>query len=224
MPRRPRISTAGLCFHVLNRAAKRVPLFECENDYEAFEKVLGEASMRIPVDVFSYCLMPNHWHLVISPREDGTLSRFMHWVTTTHARRWQSHRALDGQGAVYQGRFKAIAVKDDGHFLWVCRYVERNPLRGSLVTAAEEWRWSSLASRRSERVIQLAPWPVDRPADWISRVNTPQTTEEIERFRRAIRTGTPFGDHDWQQETRSKMGITCSGGRGRPRRMRSTVP
>ncbi|MSO45289.1 MAG: hypothetical protein EXQ59_00765 [Acidobacteria bacterium] len=155
MPRRRRAATAGLVFHVVNRAAKRVALFERHEDYAAFEQVLVSALSRFEVALFAYCLMPNHWHLVLSPQRDGALSRFMHWVTMTHARRWQTRRKLDGQGAVYQGRFKSSAIGADDHFLRVCRYVERNALRATLVTRAEEWPWSSLWRRTST---VATPW------------------------------------------------------------------
>jgi len=124
MPRRPRIATAGLTFHVMNRAARRLPLFECASDYAAFETLLIDAVGRNDVSLFAYCVMPNHWHLVLSPTKDGALSRFMHWLTTSHARRWQLVRHVEGQGAVYQGRFRAIPVTDNEHFLCV-------PLRGT---------------------------------------------------------------------------------------------
>jgi len=127
MPRRPRVSTAGMTFHVMNRAARRLPLFECSADYSAFERILFDAIARGDVSLFAYCLMPNHWHLLLSPRVDGSLSRFMHWLTTTHARRWEIVRHSDGQGAVYQGRFRAVPITSDEHFLCACRYVERNP-------------------------------------------------------------------------------------------------
>jgi putative transposase len=166
MPRRPRTSTSGLIFHVVNRAAKRAALFENAGDYDAFEHVLAEAIARGDIELYAYCLMPNHWHLLLSPRVDGALSRFMHWLTTTHARRWQTIRGLDGQGAVYQGRFRSIAVSSDEHFLWVCRYIERNALRAGLVENAEDWPRSSLARRLVEPATPwLAEWPVRRPGE-----------------------------------------------------------
>jgi putative transposase len=224
MPRRLRVSTAGLFFHVVNRAAKRVPLFECDADYAAFERVLIEAVSRTRIAIFAYCLMPNHWHLVVSPLEDGHLSRFMHWLTTTHARRWQTIRGLDGHGAVYQGRFKATAIKDDDHFLWVCRYVERNALRASLVPRAEDWRWSSLRLRRKAGGEWLSEWPVRPSEDWLTWVNMPQTDREVAAFRLAMRTGDPFGDHMWQERIRTVLGLTSPRGRGRPpRTARATV-
>ena len=216
MPRRPRQSTGGLIFHVMNRGAKRAALFETSDDYDAFLRILEKAVQRLDVALFSYCLMRNHWHLLLSPRTDGALSRFMHWVTTTHARRWQLLRQLDGQGAVYQGRFKAVPVCDDEHFLWVCRYVERNPLRAGLVTSAADWRWSSLGQRlREETAPQLSTWPMAVPADWVERVDRAQTTGELDAVRRAIRNDQPIGGDEWCRAVLRRMGIDEARKRGR---------
>lgn len=200
---------------MLNRAAKRTVLFESAADYGAFEAVTVEAVARHDVAIFAYCIMPNHWHFVLSPRRDNALSPFMHWLTTTHARRWQDARGLTGLGAVYQGRFKAIPIREDRHFLWVCRYVERNPLRASLVGRAEEWRWSSLS--REPRA-WLAEWPVPRPADWIEHVNAPQTHEELNACRHAVRTGIPLGDEEWRTAMVTLLRGAAPRPRGRPRR------
>ncbi len=216
MPRRLRVSTAGLCFHVVNRAAKRSTLFESAADYRAFERVLGSAIARSDVSLFAYCIMPNHWHLLLSPRVDGALSRFMHWLTTTHARRWQTARELDGQGAVYQGRFKAIPICADGHFLWVCRYIERNPLRAGLVQRAEDWRWSSLARRHEGREISLlSEWPLDAPVDWIAYVNQPQTQSEEDAVRKSMMRGEPLGNDAWCQTIKERLGMRSCRPRGR---------
>jgi putative transposase len=210
--------TSGLVFHVLNRAAKRTVLFESASDYAAFDALIVEALQREKVAIFAYCSMPTHWHFVLSPTVDGALSRFMHWLETTHARRWQNTRGLAGLGAVYQGRFKAIPIGRDRHFLWVCRYVERNPLRAGLVERAEDWRWSSLGRHDGERPEWLSPWPTLRPPDWRSLVNAPQTQVEVDAFRRAMRHGVPFGDEDWQQKMMAVLGAVPRRPRGRPRR------
>ena len=84
MPRRLRVNTAGYAYHVLNRAVARDPIFKKPNDYLAFERALGEVYERLPMRVLGYCLMPNHWHLVLWPAEDGTLSEFMRLLTVTH--------------------------------------------------------------------------------------------------------------------------------------------
>jgi len=215
MPRRPRVSTAGLFFHVVNRAAKRSTLFETADDYAAFEGVLSSAVARHRVSLYAYCVMPNHWHLLLSANIDGALSRFMHWLTTTHARRWQVHRGLEGQGAVYQGRFKAIPIGDDHHFLWVCRYVERNPLRAALVKRAEDWPWSSLWGRDNHTSPFLAPWPVSCPDNWTALVQQPQTEAEERAFQDAVAHGQPFGEEDWSRAVKKRMGVLHCGDRGR---------
>ena len=218
MARRRRIFPAGLVFHVVNRSAKRARLFNTDSDYAAFEQVLSAGAERGDVALFSYCVMPNHWHLLLSPTEGRALSRFMHWLTTTHARRWQISRDADGLGAVYQGRFKAVPVSSDRHFLWVCRYIERNALRASLVERAEDWRWSSLSTNDAPR-IKLSDWPVARPDNWVELVNTPQTEAELEAFRTAVRTSEPFGDAAWKEAVLGRHGPSKP---GRPRRARTS--
>jgi REP-associated tyrosine transposase len=172
MPRRPRGFTGNLPYHVMNRAVRRAALFETAGDYEAFEIVLRQALQRVPVRLVAYCAMPNHWHLIVWPAEDGQLQRFMHWLTTTHAQRWHAWHGTSGTGPVYQGRYKAVGIESDAHVLTACRYVERNPIRAGLVTRAEDWRWSSLW-RRCNRCADgfLNDWPVPLPSDWLNSVN-----------------------------------------------------
>jgi putative transposase len=220
MPRRPRLATAGLIFHIVNRAARKAGIFDTWADYQAFEGILVKAIHQGDVEVFAYCVMPNHWHLLISPRSDEALSRFMHWLTTTHARRWRGARGTDGQGAVYQGRFKSIPIQDDTHFLWVARYVERNALRAGLARRAEAWPWSSLWQRQNNPdATWLGRWPVNPPSNWVTHVNEPQTPAELDAFRRACVTGNPFGDDDWRALTRRRMGLRPHPTTGRPRKV-----
>lgn len=98
-------------------------LFETDQDYEAFERVLSETLPLRRMRLLAYCLMPNHWHLVLWPREDGDLAACMQRLSITHARRWQEHRQVVGTGHVYQGRYKSFPVQADEHFLTVCRYL-----------------------------------------------------------------------------------------------------
>jgi putative transposase len=148
MGRALRAAVGGLIYQVLNRSNGRWPLFDKPGDYEAFERVLAEAQQEHPVALLAYCVLPNHWHLVLAPEADGDLSRFVGWLTLTHTQRWHAHRHTAGNGHLYQGRFKSFAIQADEHFLTVCRYVERNPLRAQLVSRAEHWRWSSFWRRR----------------------------------------------------------------------------
>jgi putative transposase len=151
MPRAPRIDIGGVAYHVLNRAVAARRLFKEAGDYQSFERVLAEAQARSPVRLFSYCVMPTHWHLVLAPETDGGLSAFMAWLTMTHTQRWHTHHGSVGTGHLYQGRFKSFPIQEDDHFLAVCRYVERNPLRAGLVRRAEDWQWGSLWRRTQEQ-------------------------------------------------------------------------
>ena len=91
MPRSGRQAPGGLVYHVLNRAVARLPLFEKDGDYQAFERVLLEALDKHPTRLVAYCLMPNHWHLVLWPLEDGELTALVRWLTPTHSMRWHAH-------------------------------------------------------------------------------------------------------------------------------------
>src|SRR5262245_3981054 len=144
MGRPLRAATGGMVYHLLNRANGRMTIFRKEQDYESFEAILEEACERERMRLLAWCLLPNHWHLVVWPRNNGDLSRFAGWLTLTHTQRWHAHHKSAGTGHLYQGRFKSFPVQEDTHFLTVCRYVERNALRAGLSPRAQAWRWGSL--------------------------------------------------------------------------------
>ena len=139
MPGQKRADEAGAIYHALNRGNARQTIFHKNEDYEAFLRALGEGLQRYPVELFSFTLMPNHWHMVLRPAENGLMGRLLRWVTATHTQRYHAHYHTSGEGHLYQSRFKSFPVADDDHFLVVCRYVERNPLRARLVQRAEDW-------------------------------------------------------------------------------------
>jgi putative transposase len=164
--------------------------------------------------------MPNHWHLLLWPRQDGDLSNYMRLVTLTHTQRLHAYRASAGTGHVYQGRFKSFVVQNDAHFLTVSRYVEANALRGELVRRAEDWRWGSLARVRrgqEDRPPRLHTWPVTRPSDWLAYVNQPAGALEVEKLRRCAHRGCPYGDEAWVQGMADQLGLQSTlRARGRP--------
>jgi REP-associated tyrosine transposase len=227
MPRRLRTSTGGLVYHVMNRGVGRMDVFEGDGDYAAFERVLAEALERERgVRLLGYCLMPNHWHLVVWPRRDGELSEFMRWLTVTHTQRWHAHRHTSGTGPVYQGRYKSFPIQQDGHLLTVLRYVESNARRGGLVRQAERWRWGSLwrwgnrrkAAGRDPGLPAIGGWPVDRPGHWRRTVNAVLSKAEAESVMRSIRRGAPYGSEGWTGRTARRLGIESSlNPIGRPR-------
>lgn len=222
MPRRLRQAEGGLVYHVLNRGVGRMTLFDKNADYEAFERIMAETVARSGIRLLSYCLMPNHWHLLVWPREDGELSEALRWLTVTHAQRLHAHRKSAGTGSIYQGRFKSFPVQSDEHFLAVARYVERNAVRAKLVERAEDWRWSSLWRRsQGDPLVKelLSAWPVARPSDWPRRVNRALTIAELTAIRRSVERGQPYGGPRWVSSTARRLGLESTlRPRGRPRK------
>jgi putative transposase len=221
MPRTARRTPGGIAYHVLNRANGRLRLFKKDEDFLAFERVLLEAYERTPIRILDWCLMPNHFHLVLWPEKDGELTTFMRWLTLTHAQRWKHAHAAVGHGHLYQGRFKSFPIEQDGHLAAVLRYVERNPLRAKLVKRAEQWRWGSCFVRQTrphELRPLLADWPVPRPRDWLDRVNTPQTPAEEAAMKLHIGRGRPLGGDAWARRTAMTLGLGHTlRPRGRPK-------
>jgi REP-associated tyrosine transposase len=164
MARRRRIAPGGVVYHVFNRGSRKGPLFRSSEDYDAFIRLVEETRAIRPMRIIAYCLMPNHWHFLLWPEEDGHLSRFMHWLTTTHAGRWRRDSVTKGEGAVYQSRFSAVVVGDLHHLFKAWCYVERNPVEAGLVVQAQDWPWSSAteSSNTSER-LSLDVAPIPRP-------------------------------------------------------------
>lgn len=154
--------------------------------------------------------MPNHWHFVLWPENDGDLAAFMQQLTTKHVRRWQLHRGQVGYGHVYQSRYKSFPVEEEEYFYQLVRYVERNALRATLVKRAEDWKWSSLWRQTSgtpEQKQLLADWPVAYPKGWRTFVNEPQTEAEVDAIRRCVSRGQPYGSEDWVRQTAKQLGL-----------------
>lgn len=216
MPRTARQIIGGYCYHVMSRGNGRAKVFHTNSDYLGFLELMHRANSRIPLRLLSYCLMPNHFHFVVWPHDDGDLSRWMHWLLTSHVRRY--HQARGSSGRVWQGRFKAFPIQQNRHLLTVMRYVERNPVRANFVERAVDWDWSSLSIRNARTVSRLVcDSPVPKPSDWTAFVDTPHTTAEIEALRRCSAKSTPFGVPSWVRDTANRLGLESSlRGPGRP--------
>ncbi|TWT54790.1 Transposase IS200 like protein [Rubripirellula amarantea] len=222
MPRQKRVDEAGGIYHALNRGNARQTIFHKDDDYEAFLRTLSEGLDKYPVELFSFCLMPNHWHLVLRPTEDGMMGRFMRWVTATHTLRHHAHYHKGGQGHLYQSRFKSFPIQDDAHFLVVCHYVECNALRANLVKKAENWIYGSLwrwLQKPEPKPQLLTPWPLRRSGDWVSRVNKALTSKELDGVRQSVHRDRPYGDEDWTEQIADRLGLWSTiRPRGRPRK------
>ena len=133
MGRPKRITKGHTVYHALNRANGRLHIFKKPQDFAAFEAILADGVARYGMRLCGYCIMSNHWHLVLWPRHDGDLTDFMRWVTVTHTQRWHAAHGTSGTGHVYQGRFKSFPVQNSWRYLALMQYVEANPLRAGMV-------------------------------------------------------------------------------------------
>lgn len=207
-------------YHVLNRANGRSRIFDTPEDYRAFESILQQGVSRFTMRLCAYCVMPNHWHLALWPRQGSQVGAFMQWVTLTHTQRWHAFRDSAGTGHLYQGRFKAFPVQGDAHLLKLFRYVEQNPLRAKLVKRAQEWPYGSLWQRdhTSAAVSSwLADWPLRIPRDWDESVNYIPDAAELAELRLAVNRGRPLGSNAWVQSTAARLGLESTlRRRGRP--------
>jgi putative transposase len=228
MGRPKRVDLGGYVYHVLNRGNGRTKIFRKEADYEAFLQIVKQALEHVPgMRLLAYCLMPNHWHLLLWPSKEGELSDFLHWLTLTHTQRWHVHYRNVGAGHLYQGRYKSFPVAKDDHYFTVLRYVERNALRAGLVERAEDWRWSSLPCRgQDEPDASRQEWPalsagpLALPADWKRYVNRAETEAELEALRRSVQRGQPYGPGSWTKVTAAKLNLGSTlAPRGRPKKV-----
>lgn len=214
-----------MVFHVLNRGVGRMRIFDDDGDYFAFERIMEETLQTRPMRICAYCLMPNHWHMVLWPENDGELTAFMQRLTVTHVTRWQRHKGRVGYGHVYQGRFKSFPVETDDYFYQVVRYVERNPLRADLIDDLDRWRWSSFWRYRHGTAAQkrlLSAWPLARPRKWKCHVERPQTESEQAVLQRSIDRGSPLGQQAWVHQVAEQLNLTSTlAARGRPRKVQS---
>lgn len=210
MPRAPRVDVGGQVYHVLNRANARARIFDDAGDYKIFEQLLTDGVEAYDIQLLAYCLMPNHFHLVLSPKVDGVLSQFMGWLSNAHTRKWHVAKGTIGQGHLYQGRYKSFLCQQDKHLLILIRYVERNALSANLVRRAEDWRWSSVWRREKGTEQQkkvLSPWPIPMPRNYVTLVNQPQPADEEEALDRAQSKGFPFGTDHWVMQTVERFGL-----------------
>lgn len=158
MARSLRIEFPGAVYHVTSRGDRREPIFEDDEDRQSFLKVVAQATERFDAVILAYCLMDNHYHLVIHTRR-GNLSRLMQQLNGVYTQMY--NRRHSKVGHLFQGRFKGILVDENAYLLEVCRYVDLNPVRARVVLDPGNWRWSSYGAHTGNAI---SPAWLDTPA------------------------------------------------------------
>jgi putative transposase len=166
--------------------------------------------------VFGYCMMPNHFHLLIEPRAENALSAFMERVTGRYACALRRHTDTVGHGHVFQRRFWNAAISDDLAFVSVLRYIEANPVRASLVPEADLWPWSSFTDRETRARKILSPLPLQLPSQWSKLVNGKQSEQILDKIRSEMTrsAGRPRQPPEMGQAPSVGVGRNCGGNAG----------
>jgi putative transposase len=186
--------------HVLSRGNNRATVFHSTAEYRDFIALLDEARQHHDVGVFAFCIMPNHFHLVVHVEHQQKLSAMMQWWLTSHVRRY--HPRHESSGHVWQGRFKSFPIQEDEHLLTVLRYVLLNPCRAQLVPTPWHWSWSSLQFRGL-----IQPWPVAPAGGLLKWLSDPLGLDDEEAVQHSIRRGAPFGAEAWKQKVAGDWGL-----------------
>jgi putative transposase len=226
MPRPLRPIAEGLIYHVINRGNNRQTVFRKAGDFQAFLETIAKLKERKPFELFGYCLLSNHFHLLIRPK--GTsISRIVQSLLVSHTQRYHKHYRSGGH--VWQGRFKSPVIQNDEHALTVLRYIEANPLRAGIVTDAADYRWSSYrvhglgeASDLLSPLVtyeELAASPAARQRKWAEKIHRPLKDSVTAAVHRSVETGLPYGEPQWIKRLANRLGLDLTiRPRGRPRK------
>jgi len=200
MPRNARVDVGGEIYHVINRANGRFHIFNNDKDYQLFEQLLLDTKELFDMRILAYELMPNHWHLVLHPRNDGDLGKFMHRLSNAHTRKIHALTNTNGSGHLYQGRYKSFLIDSENYLLAVIRYIERNAARAKLVSNCEDWQWGS-AWRRIHGTAQqkklLGKIHTELPDDYLNWINTIDKIDDLKMIRASVNKSVPFGRDKW---------------------------
>jgi putative transposase len=193
MARLARVVVPGLPHHVTQRGNGRARTFFDDADYALYRDLLAASCRAANVEVWSWVLMPNHVHLILTPTDADGLRRALAPVHRRYA--GVVHARLHRTGHFWQGRFGAVAM-DEAHLATAARYIALNPVRARLVERAQDWRWSSVRahlSGRGDGLTTLAPL-LERYPDFAALVEAGPDEAAFERLRRAETIGRPLGD------------------------------
>ena len=192
MARLARLVIPGLPHHITQRGNRRQQTFFNDGDYEAYLELMSEWCREEGVEIWSYCLMPNHVHLIAAPKTEAGLRRAIGEAHRRYTRRINFRKKW--RGYLWQGRFASF-IMDEAYLLAAARYVELNPVRAKLVANPADWPWSSAKphlSGRDDRLVKAAPL-LAMVSDWKAFLRSALPEEELRAIREHGHTGRPLG-------------------------------
>jgi len=205
MARLARVVVPGVAHHVTQRGNRQQETFFNDEDYAAYLSLLGEWCGRCGVEVWAYCLMPDHVHLIVVPDSEDALRRALGEAHRRYTRRINFREGW--RGHLWQGRFASFAM-DERYLLRAARYVELNPVRAKLCRAPWRWRWSSAAAHvagRDDGLVRVTPL-LKRVKDWREFLMETLEADEAELLRCHERTGRPLGKPAFLDRVEATLG------------------
>jgi len=191
MARPLRIEFPGAIYHVTSRGNARADIFEADSDREMFLKILGQVVRRFNWLCHAYCLMGNHYHLLIETPE-GNLSAGMRQLNGVYTQAF--NRAHRRDGHILRGRFAAVLVEKESHLLELCRYVVLNPVRAAIVARPEQYHWSSYLP-----TLGKAARPALLTTEWLRGNFSTALPESRRRYRQFVREGMDSNESPWEK-------------------------
>jgi putative transposase len=216
MARLARVVIPGIPHHVTQRGNGRAQTFFEEGDYALYLDLLADAARRAQAEVWAYCLMPNHVHIVLTPSDQDGLARTFGELHRRYTGYVNARRRTTGH--LWQSRFGSVAM-DEPHFEAALRYVALNPVRARLVKRAQDWRWSSTAALLAgadDHVVRVAP-ALERVGDFAAFLSE-DFDEELDyaALRRAESIGRPVGSAEWLADMEERTGRALAPGKRGP--------
>ena len=206
MARIARVIAPGFPHHITQRGNRRQETFFNDEDYQAYIDLISEWCSRYGVEVWAYCLMPNHIHLIAVPESEDGLRLA---IGEAHRRYTRFINFREGwRGHLWQGRF-ASYVMDEKYLLACVRYIEMNPVRAGLVTKPEKWSWSSASAHISgndDKFVTTAPLLQITGGKWEDFLNVEIREDEIIEMQRHEKTGRPLGSVSFVEGLEKALG------------------
>jgi putative transposase len=205
LARLARVVIPGTPYHVTQRGNRRQQTFFEDGDYALYRDLLADAAQRSGAEVWGYCLMPNHVHLIVVPADEHGLRRtfadahrrYTAFINARH--RWTGH--------LWQGRYGAVAMYE-AHLVHAARYVALNPVRARLCERAEQWPWSSASAHlagKDDGLAIVAPL-LERVGDFAAFLGGQEDQQATRALRMAETTGRPVGDAAWIEQLERRTG------------------
>ena len=218
MPRIARGLADNQIYHIINRGNRREAVFHDNYDYEKFLKLLIESKEKYAIKIYAYCLMPNHFHLVIYTKYADSLSQGMHWISSSSVRYYNKRYNISGH--LWQGRYKSFIVQEDSYLLVLLKYVEANPKRARIVKDCIDYKYSSANNRiKNNENLITDEIPILLPDDWYGYINSDEKITDIESIRNCINRQAPLGDKNWKYMVSKKYNLESTiNPRGRPKK------